>query len=280
MRTISWVACVLTLALIGLSCDTTQPLVLDQQGFELTLRSTGPEVRQMYVYTGYEDNDNNGQPDGDEFLVCFWRGPVDPGTGQVIPLRRAPTSVPWSYYIEVTRLPAGETQSELLLTPAASTNAAVNVADYDRTSPLFGSVPARQPVTIDGRTFKFRNGRILLEARQDVMSSTSNPLSTLDPATYGQKGKGLCSVYYPGPPGFDRSAGAAYPFPITLQKGDTVTVAARRAVDGPQGLDIPNPPGPSISATFTLDGTGVSVRGTTSSEAGPGEGFTFSYTTR
>jgi hypothetical protein len=112
------------------------------------------------------------------------------------------------------------------------------------------------------------------------MASTSNPLSTLDPATYGTKGKGLCSVFYPGPPGLDRDAGAAYPFPITLHKGDTVTVGARRAVDGPEGLDIQNPPGPSISATFTLDGTGVNVRGTTSSEPGPGEGFTFSYTTR
>jgi hypothetical protein len=78
----------------------------------------------------------------------------------------------------------------------------------------------------------------------------------------------------------DRPSGAAYPFQIVLKKGDTVTVGARRSVDGPPGLGVQNPPTPGISSTFTLEGIAVNVRGTTASDAGPGEGFSFSYTTR
>ena len=112
------------------------------------------------------------------------------------------------------------------------------------------------------------------------MASTSNPVSTLDPDNYGAKGFGLCSVFYPGPAGIDRPTGAAYPFPVTLDKGDTVIVGARRANDGPTGLGVVNPPAPGLASTFKLDGVAVNVNGTQSSAAGAGEALTFTYTTR
>lgn len=281
MRTISRVACVLVLALVILSCDTTQPLVLPEQGFELQVRGTGTFVRVMDVYNGFEDNDGDGQPDGDTFLFCLWRPPRD-SSGNILPGidTRGPTSVPWGYYIEITRLPAGATESELVVSEEAVTDALSNLTDYDKTEGIFGPVPPLPPVTIDGRTFKFSNGLIFTEAREEVMASTSNPLATLDPANYGTKGDGLCSDFYPGPSGIDRMAGGPYPYSITLEKGDTILIGARRAVEGPPGLGVQNPPAPGLSATFTLDGIAVNGRGTLSSDAGPGEAFSFSYTTR
>jgi hypothetical protein len=287
MRTISRVACVLVLALVILSCDTTQPLLLKEQGFELQVRATGTIVRVMDVYTGFEDNDNDGQPDGDTFLFCLWRPPRN-DQGVILPgiATRGPTSVPWGYYLEVSRLPAGATDTELVVSEDAVTNPLSNLTEYDQTDSIFGPVPPLDPVTIEdpitneNRTFKFTNGTILTEAREEVMASTDNPLATLDPANYGTKGEGLCSDFYPGPAGIDRLSGATYPYSITLEKGDTILIGARRAVDGPQGLGVTNPPAPGLSATFKLDGVAVSVKGTQSSAQGPGEAFSFSYTTR
>jgi hypothetical protein len=276
MRTISGMACILVLAVISLSCDTTQPLVLEEQHFEFSMRATGTIVRLMNVYTGFEDNDGDGQPDGDEFLYCVWRRNVVSGEIET----RGPTSVPWWYTIEVSVLPAGATDSELVVTEDAVLEAVTNLSEYDQTSSIFGPVFPLSPITIDGRTFKFKNGVIYTEARQEVMASTTNPLAVLQPDPYNIKGEGLCSDFYPGPPGVDRPSGAVYPFQIVLKKGDTVTIGARRSVDGPPGLGVQNPPAPGISSTFTLEGIAVNVRGETSSAAGPGEGFSFSYTTR
>jgi hypothetical protein len=281
MQSISRMACVFLLALVSLSCDTTQPLQFGEQGFTVEMRATGTQVRLMDVYTGYEDNDGNNIPDGDTFLFCVWRpkrdnGLILPGTID----ERGPTSVPWYFSIEVSRLPAGATEAEMIVSEDAISEGLANLSEYDKTAVIFGNVPAVQPKTINGRTFKFTNGVIRTEAWEAVMASTSNPVSTLDPANYGAKGSGLCSTFYPGPVGIDRTAGASYPFPVTLDKGDTVIVSARRATEGPPGLGVVNPPAPGLSANFKLDGIDVAVKGTKSSDPGPGTALTFSYTTR
>jgi hypothetical protein len=271
-------ACVFLLALVGLSCDTTQPLQYGEQGFTTDMRATGTIVRLMNVYTGFEDNDGNNQPDGETFLFCLWRMSTDPSKPGIA--TRGPTSVPWNYFIEISRIPAGQTDAELIVSEAALTDEFANLTEYDKTDSIFGPVPARPPITIGGRTFKFVNPVIRTEAFEAVMASTSNPVSTLDQANYGAKGSGLCSLFYPGPAGIDRPTGAAYPFPITLEKGDTVIVGARRANDGPTGLGIANPPAPGLAATFKLAGIAVNVNGTQSSAPGGGEALSFTYTTR
>lgn len=274
MRSISRMACVLLLALVSVSCDTTQPLQFGEQGFTVDMRATGTIVHLMNVYTGFEDNDGDNEPDGETFLFCLWRmAPQGIET-------RGPTSVPWGYFIEISRIPAGQTEPELIVSEAAVTDEFANLTEYDQTDSIFGPVPQLPPITIGGRTFKFENPLIRTEAFESVMASTSNPVSTLDPANYGAKGFGLCSVFYPGPAGIDRPTGAAYPFPVTLDKGDTVIVGARRANDGPTGLGVVNPPAPGLASTFKLDGVAVNVNGTQSSAAGAGEALTFTYTTR
>jgi hypothetical protein len=278
MRTIGTMACVLVLAFISLSCDTTQPLLLEEQAFELSLRAPGTIVRLMDVYDGFEDSDNDGVPDGETFLFCRWRIVIEDGVPVIA--TRGPTSVPWNFTIEITVIPAGATEGELVVSEDAVLESITNLTNYDQTRSIFGPVSPLSPIVIGNRTFKFTNGRILTEAREEVMASTSNPVSSLDPGTYGTKGEGLCSDFYPGPSGVDRASGTPYPFRIVLKKGDTVTVGARRGLAAPQGLGVQNPPAPGLSSDFTLDGLAVNVRGTTSSELGPGEGFVFSYTTR
>lgn len=278
MRSISRLACVLLLALVSLSCDTTQPLQFGEQGFTVDMRATGTIVRLMNVYTGYEDNDGDGQPDGETFLFCLWRVSTDPNNPGIV--TRGPTSVPWGYFIEISRIPAGETEPELIVSQAAVSDETANITEYDQTDSIFGPISPLPPITIDDRTFKFENPVIRTEAFETVMASTSNPVSTLDPGNYGAKGSGLCSVFYPGPAGIDRPSGAAYPFPVTLDKGDTVIVGARRANDGPQGLGVVNPPAPGLAATFKLDGSAVTVKGTLSSAPGAGSALNFTYTSR
>jgi hypothetical protein len=270
MRSIPWVACVLALAMLGSSCDTTQPMFLAQQTFQLSVRTAASPVQVFNVYTGFVDNNNDGMPDGDTFLFCKNR--------VAQPVMSAPTSLPWGFTIEIKILKAGETEAQLIVSDDAVLNSDANLAEYD-TSNYQGSVPTQAPITLGGQTFKFINGRILSSARESVMAATVNPLALLDPATYGVKGQGLCSTSYPGPSVIDRPSGAPYPYQIVLQKGDTVTVGVRRAELGPPG--VPAGQNPGINSTFTLEGSSVNVRGTQSSAtAEPGAGFSFSYTSR
>jgi hypothetical protein len=112
------------------------------------------------------------------------------------------------------------------------------------------------------------------------MAATSNPVSTLDPVNYGAKGEGLCSDFYPGPTGIDLPTGAAYPYPVTLEKGDTAIVGARISDEPVPGFAANVAEGTGLSANFTLDGLDVVVKGTTSSDPGPGQGLSFTYSTR
>ena len=70
MRSIVCATCVLALVMLGSSCETTQPLVLDQQTFQLTVRSVAGPVQIFNVYTGFEDNDGNGVADTDAHRVA------------------------------------------------------------------------------------------------------------------------------------------------------------------------------------------------------------------
>jgi hypothetical protein len=288
MRSIYGMAGIILLVALTGSCDTTQPLLLEEQLFVLKVRAPGAQTNLFDVYDGFEDSDNDGNPDDvdgdgnpDFFLFCLFRTLTPPGPPPGV---SNPTSVPFGYTIEISILREGETESELIVTPAAVSDPDVNLTEYDLTATIFGPVLPLSPITIDTPTgthiFKFINGRILSEAQRDVMASTSNPLAILQPGPYANKGEGLCSIFDPGDPRIDGGATGPYPYEIVLGKGDTVTVSARRAVSAPLGLTIRNPPAPSLSASFTLGGSEVIVRGTKASGSGPGEGFSFSYTSR
>lgn len=279
MRSMLGAASIVLLALALVSCDTTQPLTLDQQTFELQMTAFGAQTGIFDVYDGYEDSDLDGQPDDtnddgqpDFFLHCLNR--------TFAPFAGNPTSVPWGFTIVITILRAGEITPEQITSTAAATGPELSVSEYDTTLVIPGGVPAAPaPITIGTRTFRFMNGRILSVANRDVMAATTSPLVELDPATYGTKGSGRCSTFDPGPTLIDSATSSVYPRPITLRKGDTLTVEAFVSPDPTPGLTVTNPPAPGLSAQLKLGGSAVVVRGEIA-EPTPGSGLRFSYTSR
>ena len=279
MRSMLGAASIVLLALALVSCDTTQPLTLEQQTFELQFLATGAQTGIFDVYDGFEDSNLDGQPDDtdgdgqpDFFLHCLNR--------TFAPFSAGGTSVPWGYTVLITILRAGETTPEQITSTAASTDPALSLSEYDTTLLIPGGVPAAPaPITIGTRTFRFMNGRILSEANRDVMAATTSPLVELDPATYGTKGSGRCSTFDPGPTLVDSTTSNVYPRQITLRKGDTLTVEAFVSPEATPGLTVTNPPAPGLGAQLKLAGSQVVVRGEIA-EPTPGSGLRFSYTTR
>ena len=289
MGTAGRVAGIVTLAVAVWGCDSDQPLRVAEQTFELSLAAGGSEAPVYFVYDAFEDNDGdfaaddvNSDGQADFFLWC------------IATLETASAaSVPIGYTVEVTILRDGEATREMVTSNAALADSTSNLSDYDPSPARFGGVPTRQPITIDDggtpRTFRFTNERRLGTASRAVVMSTAtrdsawgmgvgNPLHSFD-SMYGL-GNGLCSANDPGPAVIDRDSASTYPLQITLNKGDTVTVKARRALSLPTGITVLNPPAPSISASFRVNNKPVSVRGSTASMQGPGEGFTFTFTSR
>ncbi|HXV77906.1 MAG TPA: hypothetical protein VD788_16465, partial [Candidatus Polarisedimenticolaceae bacterium] len=92
--------------------------------------------------------------------------------------------------------------------------------------------------------------------------------------------QGLCSTADPGPPVVDSLSGSTYPFPLQLPKGGTVTVKAIRSDVAPPGVAGFSPAGgPVVSAQLLVNGTPVSVDGTTTSPNSQ-TGISFSYSSR
>jgi len=282
MRSIIALGAGVMAAFLTSSCDTTQPLQLDQQTFELTFSTFGASTVNYNVYDGFEDangdmlpDDTNGDGSPDFFRHCLTRAP-DSGNTHI----SNPSSIPWGFTLSISILREGQTVPEVITSSASATDPSLSVATYDTSgAPLGGVPPAPAPVTVQGRTFRFTNGRILSRARREVVAQTTSPLIELAPGTYGSPGSGRCSTFDPGPAVADAATSTTYPRQVVLRKGDTVTIEAFVSPTANPGIPI-NVSSPALSSTFSLAGTPMVVRGTTSEQGGPGSGFRFSYTTR
>lgn len=258
------------LALAG-GCDTTQPLQLDQQPFEFEVRGVTASVNTYAVWDMYEDLNDNGQYDADEPLSLYCED-----TGEVT---ISAFSAPFPFTIEISVLRAGQTEAELL-TSSAALNPASNMTLYDDAAPVVGLTATKNPITIDDggvmRTFGFINEdrRLVSSAAREVLAATTNPLNDFDPQEY-PLGDGLCSSSYPGEPRLDDQP---QPWPIVLNKGDTLVVELRRGTTAPDGITFNENGEPRIRAALLLDGREVSVRGETVTTAEPGSGIKFSFT--
>jgi hypothetical protein len=266
---------VLLVTLAG-GCDTTQPQQAGEQTLTLTLAAPGAGITTYDVWDLYEDNDGDGIPDdidgdgtGDVFLWCETIPPGEPVIN--------PISVPWGFTMQISILRAGEIQPEVLTT-AAALNPASNLAQYDTIRRLGETLP-KLPITEQGRTFKFdlNAPRRLSAAHRDVVSATSNPLSTLNPGMY-DLGNGLCSAGNPGDAKIDNQP---QPYSVVFSKGDTVIVEARRGLDAPEALENEFTREPRLDAAIRVDGQRVSVSGgdTTSTEM-PGAEISFWFTSK
>ncbi|MCP3979878.1 MAG: hypothetical protein GY716_11265 [bacterium] len=280
MRCLLRITLALTVALALTSCDTTQPLQVGSQTLTLVTSSAGGRVLLFDVWEGFEDTldgDDEPDPGTETFLWCLY---VFGGGAEPERLDVSPTSIPWAFGIEVRRIPAGETTSELVSLPE-SAELTANLTVYDETlqQPAFPPLPE---IVEQNRTFKFRAPRRVTALNREVVAATSNTLSTLNPAAY-EVGSGLCSRSDPGLPVVD---GGTPPLDVEVGKGDSILVTVTRGplLDG-QFLDHNDEPMitlfPSgITTTVRLDDVPVTPQGNSTTGADEGDSASFSYTSR
>jgi len=120
--------------------------------------------------------------------------------------------------------------------------------------------------------FKFRDPRVLSEANREVLASTNNFINELDPdaAPTDNPEGGVCPGEDYGDPGIEAGG---QPYTVTLGKGDTLLVEARRLLETPDGMTFSTEP--SINSRLFIDGNAIaSPEGsvTTSSGGDPGGG--------
>ncbi|MDH3627526.1 MAG: hypothetical protein OEV00_00970 [Acidobacteriota bacterium] len=286
LRVLATVGVLLVLSVFTIGCDSTQPIGAGPVTYEVQMSAVnvigflgGQGIRSYRVWEMYEDNDNNGQPDdidmdGVPDLFNFCRDLLASDTSHV-----NPTSVPWSYTVEISVIPAGTTGEVIVSSPAGLTDdPLINLSRYDNSSRPLVLGTSQPTVMIDDggmmRTFRFRDPLKLSQAHTRVARSTSNPLSDFDPMTYGL-GNGLCSAIDPGPTVVDGQEN----FLVDLSPGDTIIVRARRGAGAPMGIET-NGREANLSGTLSQDGLTVSVIGSASSDAVTGAGFSFSFTAR
>lgn len=267
----------LWLATLVVACDTVQPLLIGTQVVAVSFTATNALVPTYLVWDMFEDsNPVDGQPDDvdsdgqpDMFVWCQTPSPND----QTPSLN--PNSVPLGFGIEVAIIRAGTTREEVL-TGEAALMLNANRTPYD-TSVSTVFTFAKAPISVMDmgmtRNFMFLNPRRHTAAHRDVASATSNPLSDLDPMTYGL-GSGLCSTGDPGPVSID---GGPNPITFDLGKGDTLIVRARRGNLPPELTGVVSTQ-PQVSAKTTVDGRPVSAGGNTTSQVG--SELRFTLTTR
>lgn len=291
MRSIGGLVC-LSLLVVGLvGCDTEQPLQAGAQEATLTFSSPGVLggtssqvlIRSYVVWRGFEDNNGDSQPDGDEFRFC------QTFSSNSAPAHVDPASVPWSFTIDVSVIRAGTTSPERITSSGSlAFNPALNLTRYDTVVQSsfvicptgwtnLGSSCTR--TVMDGgtpRTFRLRTpSQLMSPFNEIVMRATSNPLTTIDPATFGL-GAGLCSAGFPGDAVID---GEAPPFTLSLESGDTVIIEARQSPTGPSGLNFAGQR-PSLISAFSINGVAPNVTGTVATQPGVSDTLRFTYTVR
>ena len=281
MRSTALLAMTVLLALVGASCDTTQPLQADPQFLELRVDASDVSNAAFFdVYDGTSDCNNDGLPDDDDmdgepdtFLWCLTRtGPLPTGTTQ---------GFPWNFTVEVTIVRSTSTEREALTSELARDSFELSITPSDTRTQWTVEPPGPLPPIFEsGCRFDFANPRVRTTVFRDVLASTSNPISTLNPIDYGTKGSGLCSNSDPGGPVIDAiTSGDTFPFPIALGKGDSITVKIVRDDEAPDGIDDVAGVGPGISANLVLNDQNLQVDGQTSATA-QNSSFSFNYTSR
>ena len=268
------------------SCDSTQPLQLEEQTAQLSFKAVGALTQTFEVWDVFEDNDGDELPDdGQTYVWCE-------NSFATLP----PSTVAWNFSVDVQILRAGETVPENVTSDEARSSKG-NVAAYDTAAPFLGATqqksdictsggdqaacpPGSQPPA-GGSRYRFRNPRRQNGANVALAFAEASPLfnEIFDDTTVERGlGQGLCSVGNSGPANID---GGPQPLEIVINKGDTVIVKARLANVAPSmsGLNeligAGGIPPTSLSGTMTLDGRPITLNGTSS-----GDAISFSYTSR
>jgi len=229
-----------------LSCDTTQPSGVTEETAQVFLGAQAT-VALYDVYEVWVDTNNDNTPDvptGES--SCR---PVFEGTSP----KTAGRAVPWRFAARVRILRAGSTEPE-------------TIANFDSVDPFSSVAPYDEIVeTAAGAAPEpprfFLAGRRVSVASRLYMERCTSQTDLPDPNLSNQP----------------------LPFPIRLEKGDTLIVEARKEPDALHGALPPKFPvvsPPILSGRLLVGGQPVAVQGTTVSTAESGSGVAFSFTLR
>jgi hypothetical protein len=261
-------------------CDTEQPQQIGAQVAQVSF-STNAGAFQYDVWERYVDADLDGVPDQFDPQGRPIVPPVQVQCLQVvdrvgIPEIASANSVPWTHSLEILLLKVGETQPVTVSTIDALDEFFNRTPYDDFRAPVQPRPPCTAPEVCTPLGRWSGASRIVMESRYEDLARLYTPQNGIPIAGLfrcpGSPGGGDArldgTIDNPGTP----------PFSLTLEKGDTIIVRARKALLAQNGLETAS--APRLSGRLTVGGRIVTPAGTSSSTDGPGAGVSFSYTVR
>src|SRR5262245_15641027 len=261
----AWRTRILGTVLFGVAlagCSSTQPDSISSRAGSISVRSNA----LAGIFNCYEEwQDTSSPPDGvpDVFLtnVC------EPVVEGVPPIQaRRNRAVPWRYSIKITKIPAGSTTEELVVSSDGLTvGSSVEPNDVIDDFESMGDYDPSQPPIPDKNV-----GDIYFINGKEVSAGSTIYLSTvgIDP--------GLPNIL---------TLPSTFDFNVTT--GDTIIVRARKQLMAQAPPFLPSFPDPEIriTASLSVSGVVVSPQGTPADSPGTstiedGSGTTFSFTVR
>ena len=238
------------LILAAVSCQSTQPTGDSAATASISFEARG-RVDTLDCWEVWFDTDDDGAPD------------FDTNSKFCQPVQKDIRVIPWRYSLEISVLRAGATQPELVassVVPFDSVPDFISMTDYDHAIGVGGTKAAEPPVYYK-RSSTLSDG----DSAQQVGSGSPVYLASIN-LDLGQP-----NVLQQTPS-----------YNLTLNRGDTVIVAARKEKlgDAPAYLPTDQPPDINLHAILVVAGEQVQVNGTSTSPDDDGTGVSFSFTRR
>jgi hypothetical protein len=269
MRQVICLAALLIWFTLLTSCDSTQPQEVGEQFMQIEIAAGNATIQVYDVWEQYYDMNGDGIPDETDPGGNLLETPVE------IACRKAtsPTGTniiasgftAWNYALEISIIRAGTTEVERLTTAEAL------LSSFNMTEYATITIAGMQQPGLDCPNFAVCNpiGRLPGTHRIVIDSTYQGPFTDL-----------VC----PGSPGLGqaRMGGTAgnpgpVPFSLTVEKGDTVLVDARKNFSAPEGIILLSEP--TLQGTLFLGGLQIqNLNGTSVSVAEPRAGISFSFT--
>ncbi|GEM_PF-7133855 len=272
MRRVICLAFLILCVALFTSCDSTQPQEVGEQLLQIEIAAGNASINAYDVWEQYYDEDGDGIPDDTDPFGNLLPSPVqiacrkarNPQNNDLI---FASANTPWNYSLEISIIRAGTTDIEVL-TSTEALSSTFNMTDYST-----DFLPGMQLPGADCPPSAICNpiGRMPGTHRIVVDSTFDNTSVDLDLVCPGGGGLGDArmagTVGSPGP----------VPFTLSVAKGDTVLVKARKNFDAPNGIILSSEP--TLQGTVFLDGSQIqNLIGTSVSTADPRSGISFSLT--
>ena len=269
MRQVICLAVLLTGFALFTSCDSSQPQEVGEQFMQIEIAAGNASIQVFDVWEQYFDMNNDGVPDETDPSGVLLESPVE------IACRKATRSdgddilasgfTPWNYSLEISIIRAGTTVTERLTTSDAL------LSTFNMTEYATNTINGMQQPGSDCPVFAICNPIGRLPGTHRIVIDSTYDGGTDSLFCPGSPGLGLGRMGgTPGAPG-------PIPFSLTVNKGDTILVEARKNFSAPEGIILLSEP--TLQGTVFLGGSQIqNLNGTSVSRSEPRAGISFSFT--